>query len=138
MRVPQLVGIGVGALALVGCTAGTAPRQFGVSGGGGIRVLVFVVQPTTAHISTQIAPAVQVAVEDTLGFIDLTAVGAVTISLVTNQIGATLSGTKTVAFVSGVATFTDLNVNLAGSGYTLTAVSAGFSNVTSTSFSVTP
>jgi hypothetical protein len=138
MRVHRLVGIGVGALALYGCTAGTAPRRVGVGGGGGVRVLVFIVQPTTAHISTPITPAVQVAVEDTLGVIDTTVAGAVTISLGTSQIGATLSGTSTVPFTAGVSTFTELNVNLAGSGYTLKAVSAGFSNVTSTSFSVIP
>jgi hypothetical protein len=97
------------------------------------------VQPVTAHVGAFITPAVQVVVEDTLGFIDTTATGGVTVALGANPPGsAVLSGSKTVSFVSGVSTFSDLTVNLVGTGYTLTATSSGFSTVTSAAFDIIP
>ena len=138
MRRARLLVIGVGALTVAACPYPTGPHQVGVGGGGGVRVLVFVVQPSSAIVSTEIAPAVQVAVEDTLGVIDTTATGAITVALGTNPSSAVLSGTTTVTLVSGVSTFSDLTVNLVGTGYTLTAASAGFTTVTSASFDITP
>ena len=44
-----------------------------------------------------------------------------TLSLGNNPGGGTLSGTLTVAAVNGVATFNNLSINAAGSGYTLVA-----------------
>ncbi len=138
MRRARLLLTGIGALTVAACPYPTSPRQVGVGGGGGGRVLVFVVQPTTAHVGAFITPAVQVVVEDTLGFIDTTATGAVTIALGTNPNSATLSGSKTISFVSGVSTFSDLTVNLVGTGYTLTAASSGFTTVTSAAFDIIP
>jgi hypothetical protein len=40
----------------------------------------------------------------------------------TGTTGATLSGTTTVAAVAGVATFSDLSIDLPGTGYTLWAL----------------
>jgi hypothetical protein len=37
-----------------------------------------------------------------------------------------------------VSTFSDLTVNLVGTGYTLTATSSGFTTVTSGSFDIIP
>src|SRR5436190_22529274 len=48
----------------------------------------------------------------------------------------TLSGTTTVAAAGGVATFFSLSVNVAASGYTLTAAAAGLPNVESVAFEV--
>src|SRR5205807_5727304 len=64
--------------------------------------------------------------------------GAVGVVLGSNPGGATLSGTTPVAAVSGVATFFDLSVDKAGTGYTLTASASGVPSVTSTAFDVTP
>jgi hypothetical protein len=48
--------------------------------------------------------------------------GMVALSLNDNPMtGATLSGTLTVKVVNGVATFSDLSIDLAGTGYTLHA-----------------
>ena len=139
MRRARLLVTGIGALTVAACPYPTSPRQVGVGGGGGGRVLVFVVQPSTAHLSAEIAPAVQVAVEDTLGFIDTTATGGVTVALGTNPPGsAVLSGSKTISFVSGVSTFSDLTVNLVGTGYTLTATASGFTTVVSAPFDIIP
>jgi hypothetical protein len=133
----RLLVIGLGALTLAGCPATSVSGIVGIGGGGGgTRVLVFLVQPSSANVASEIAPAVQVAVEDTLGAVDTTATGGVTVTFGANPTGATLSGTTTVSFVSGVSTFTNLAVNLAGTGYTLQASSSGFTAVTSTSFDI--
>lgn len=137
MRSVRLLVTGIGALILAGCPGPTAPRQIGIGGGGGgARLLVFLVEPTSANAGAFITPAVQVAVEDTLGVIDTTATGGVTLALGTNPTGATLSGATTVTFTAGVSVFNDLTVNLPGTGYTLTAASAGFTNITSTTFNI--
>jgi hypothetical protein len=140
MRAVRILLIGIGALPLAACTALTGPRQIGIGGGTGARVLAFTTQPSNAFVGTEIAPAVQVAVRDTLGVVDTLATGAVTVALGTNPTGATLSGTTTVTLVSGVATFVDLTVNLAGTGYTLRATSTagGVAAVTSAAFDITP
>jgi alpha-tubulin suppressor-like RCC1 family protein len=50
--------------------------------------------------------------------------------------GATLSGTTSRSVSAGLATFDDLSIDLAGSGYTLAASASGFSDATSQPFSV--
>lgn len=136
MRRARLLVIGVGALAVAACPYPTGPRQIGVGGGGGVRVLVFVVQPSDASTGSIIAPFPQVAVTDTLGVVDTTATGGVTVVLTTAG-GATLGGATTVTLASGIATFTDLTVDLTGS-YTLTASSSGRTAAISAAFNITP
>jgi hypothetical protein len=139
MRFGTLAMIGVGALATLGCPNSQLTHIVGVGGGGGAsRRLVFVAEPSTAHVNAFITPAIQVAVEDTLGVVDTTVSGGVTMTLSTNPTAAVLSGTTTVTFVSGVAFFNDLTINLAGTGYVLSAASAGLSTATSTSFDIIP
>jgi hypothetical protein len=48
-----------------------------------------------------------------------------------------LSGTTTVAATAGVATFADLSVDSVGTGYTLTASSAGLADDVSAAFDIT-
>ena len=60
----------------------------------------------------------------TLGNVDPTFNGSVTLALANNPGGATLGGTLTVTAVNGVAIFTGLTINNLGSGYTLEATSA--------------
>ena len=140
MRRARLLVTGIGALILAGCPSATAPRQIGVGGGGGGgRILAFFVQPVTSRVSPAFLNSIQVEVRDSAtGVRDTTATGGVTIALGTNLTGATLSGTTTVSFVSGLSTFTDLAINLTGTGYTLTAASAGLTTITSQSFDITP
>src|SRR2546426_9363677 len=72
---------------------------------------------------------------DGLGNLATTFTGQVTVTL--NSPGSgTLSGTTTVAAAGGVATFFSLSVNVAASGYTLTAAAAGLPNVESAAFEV--
>jgi hypothetical protein len=48
----------------------------------------------------------------------------------------TLSGTKTVNAVNGVATFSDLSIDQVGNGYTLTVTSAGIIGAESAPFNI--
>jgi hypothetical protein len=103
--------------------------------------LKFVTQPTDAEVgqpitgtaNTASGPPVSVELLDANG--NLAASGApVTISVVGGTAGAALGGTKTVSASGGMASFSDLTLNKAGYGYTLSASSGGASSATSTSF----
>ena len=97
--------------------------------------LAFAVQPTDADTGAAISPAVTVSVLDQAGGILATDdVTAVTVALTTPG-GAVLGGTTTVAAVSGVATFDDLEVDTAAT-YTLTATAAGLASDESDAFDV--
>jgi hypothetical protein len=62
----------------------------------------------------------------------------ITLSLGSNPSGGTLGGTLTVTVVNGVATFSDLSIDLAGAGYTLHAsIGAGLPDLDSDAFNVT-
>ena len=102
--------------------------------------LVFTTQPpgsTTAGVV--LAPPLVVAAKDGAGNTDPGFVSNVTLAMGVNPGGATLGGTLTVAAASGVATFSDLSITRAASGYTLTAsTSSGLTPATSTAFDVTP
>jgi hypothetical protein len=61
--------------------------------------------------------------------------GSVTLALVAGPAGATLGGTLTINVVNGVATFSDLSLSKAGTGYKLKAT-AGTLSAASSSFNV--
>ena len=103
--------------------------------------LHFAGQPTSTTANTIISPAVTVDVRDQFNNVVKTFTGNVTVSIAagTGTGGAVLSGTKTVAAVAGLATFTDLSINLPGSGntaYRLSASTTGLSSATSSAFSI--
>jgi hypothetical protein len=94
--------------------------------------IAFVQQPTNTLVNTTIAPAVTVtALDHNLGIpgssINLTLTGAGTLSGTLPQ----LTGT------TGTATFSDLNVNTAATGDTLTATAGSTLTVTSNPFNIT-
>ena len=95
--------------------------------------LAFSQQPTNALTQAIIAPAVQVAVEDANGNTVTSATSPVTLSL---NGGTGLGGTLTVTPQNGIATFSNLTVSTAGSGYTLSATSPNLASATSASFSI--
>lgn len=99
--------------------------------------LAFTAQPAGGSVNAGIG-TITVAVQDALGATVGTATNAVTLALTpaSNTEGATLSGTVTQNAVNGVATFTGLTVDTAGS-YTLDASSTGLTGATSASFAVT-
>jgi hypothetical protein len=98
----------------------------------------FLQQPTTAPAGASIAPAIKVAVQDDLMGTVTTATNNVTLALLTTEGDATLSGTKTVAAVNGVATFSNLTINRTGTSYVLTATATGLNPATSSSFGILP
>jgi hypothetical protein len=100
--------------------------------------LAFTVEPTNAVAGASIAPTVQVSIEDSNGNTVPTATNTVTLSFATTPSGgAVLSGTLSVAAVSGVAKFTNLSINVAATGYNLQAASGSLTGATSTSFNIT-
>ncbi len=97
--------------------------------------LAFSVQPSTTASGAAITPAVQVQIQDGFGNL-VNSTDNVTVAIGTNPSSGTLSGTKTVAAVGGVATFGDLNIDNAGTGYTLTASSGVLTGATSNAFNI--
>jgi Big-like domain-containing protein len=98
--------------------------------------LGFTQQPGPGIAGEVMVPAVRVAIQDDLLGTVTNATNPVTIGLAGNPGGATLSGTTTVAAVSGIATFNNLSLDRTGTGYTLIAASNGLISITSTPFNV--
>lgn len=96
--------------------------------------LAYQQQPTNATAGSSISPAVTVLVQDTYGNTVTTDTSSVTVAL--NSGTGTLSGTTTVAAVSGIATFNNLSVNLVGAK-TLRVTDASLTAATSSSFNIT-
>ena len=102
-----------------------------------VKQIAFVQQPTDADVNATISPAVTVQLLDVNGNLVTTATDSVTLSISTNPGGGTLGGTVSVNAVNGVATFNDLSIDAAGTGYTLDASVIGLTNVTSDPFTIT-
>jgi alpha-tubulin suppressor-like RCC1 family protein len=100
--------------------------------------LIFTVQPTNVVAGSAMALAVRVTAQDAQGTTATGFTGNVTVAIETNPSGGTLSGTTTVAAVSGVATFSTLSIDYAGAGYILTATSGTLASAHSSGFNVTP
>src|SRR5437773_244065 len=100
--------------------------------------LEFTVEPTTVTAGAPLAPPLQVSALDPEGNPVPGFTGNVTVAFGgTSGAGATLGGTTTVAAVHGVATFGDLTVSKAGTGYWLTGSSTGLGRAASDAFEVT-
>jgi hypothetical protein len=101
--------------------------------------LSFTVQPTTTMADAIIndPTGVEVTAFDQFGNVATGFLGnvSVNITLLTGTLGAVLSGTTTIAAVAGVATFTDLSIDLTGTQYTLDAT-GGPTSDTSTQFDI--
>jgi hypothetical protein len=98
----------------------------------------------TRNVSSCNAPSTLFASQPVLSVVDdganvlQCAAGDVTASLlgISGTPGATLGGTSTVATLAGVATYTDLSVDLVGSGYQLLFAHAGARKAWSRRFNV--
>ena len=101
--------------------------------------LAFVQGPSNTAVGATITPAVTVAVEDANGNVE-TSDNATQVSLAigTNPASGTLTGGSAVTVASGIATFSGLSINNAGTGYTLTAASTpSYTGATSAAFNIT-
>src|SRR5207249_4233129 len=129
--------------------AGTYTLSFGATGlnpatssaialsAGAAVTLGFTVQPSSAAAGATISPAVQVTARDAQGNTATAFAGTVTLGIGINPAGGTLSGASAAA-VDGVATFSNLSIDRAGTGYTLTADASGLAQATSDAFNITP
>ncbi|PTL78609.1 lamin tail domain-containing protein [Vitiosangium sp. GDMCC 1.1324] len=95
--------------------------------------LAFTVQPNNGTAGAALA-AIKVEIQDASGAVVGNATSVVTLTVQ----GATGTGTLSVAADKGVATFSDVRVEKAGTGYTLVASSGGLTSATSTAFDIAP
>ncbi len=132
-------GTGYALTAAAGGLAGAVSAPFAVTVGAPNK-LAFTGQPSATAAGSIMSPSVQVAVQDGLGNPDTTFAGTVTLAITsgTGTVGATLSGTLTATAAKGVATFADLSIDKAGSGYTFTATASGLTGAVSGGFAITP
>lgn len=103
--------------------------------------LAFSVQPSRTLPFEAITPAVRVSVVDDGGNPVTGFNGPVTIAIGHNGgmlMHGTLSGTKTVTAVNGVASFSDLSIDQLGNGYTLVVSASGVAGAQSAPFNVGP
>ncbi len=98
------------------------------------------VQPSDVVVLAAIAPPVQVAVQNANGLTMTNSSVPVTMSITpgTGTAGAVLSGQFIVNAVNGVASFNNLRISLAGTGYRLTASASGLTAATTNTFAVAP
>ena len=102
--------------------------------------LIFIQGPSNTAAGTPMTPAVTVAVEDANGNIETgdhtTTVG---LAIGTNPSGGTLSGGSAVTVVGGIATFSGVSINTAGTGYTISASSTpSYTPAASSGFNISP
>lgn len=100
--------------------------------------LAVLVQPSNTAAGDAISASVQVEVRDAFGNREITATDSIAISVGANPSGGALSGTTAVSAVNGVAIFSDLSIDQAGTGYTLIASAPGLKNATSAAFDIMP
>jgi VCBS repeat-containing protein len=112
--------------------AGVTSPSFDIVPGTANR-LVFLTGPSDRAVGQAFSPALQVQVQDAGGNPVILATGQITL---TSSVTGTLSGTATATPILGTATFNNLAVNKAGTGYTLTALASGVSSTASSPFDV--
>ena len=93
--------------------------------------LDFTVEPADAVAGAAISPAVKVAALDRFENVATLSIHTVSVAIDTDAGGGTLSGTKVTNTSAGVATFSSLRIDKAGSGYTLAATATGLAGATS-------
>jgi uncharacterized protein YjbI with pentapeptide repeats len=104
-------------------------------GGAGVANLIFTVQPSNTTGAQPISPPVQVKAQDSGGAVVPGA--SITMTIETNPTGGTLSGTTTATTgADGIATFSNLQIDRGGWGYTLVASSGAVTSLPSTAFDV--
>jgi hypothetical protein len=118
-------------------TAGCAAEVPGATGPVVETHLVVSSVPDAVTAGRLINPAITVTLTDDGGAVMTDSTVEVTISLQPDN-GARLLGTTTVRAVAGVATFADLAIDKAGSGYSLVAETSGATAMSSSLVTVSP
>ena len=100
--------------------------------------LVFITQPGNGTGGSNLSTQPEVAVEDAGGNIVTSAIEDVTLSIGTNPSGGILStDINPLGVTSGIASFSGVKIDVAGSGYTLVASASGLTSATSNTFNIT-
>ena len=131
------VGTGYTLAASATGVAGATSTGFSITPGAATK-LAFTVAPTATAAGASITPAVQVTAQDANGNTATGFSGSVTVAIGTNAGGGTLSGTTAITAAAGMANFSNLSIDKAGVGYTLSASATGLASATSTAFTITP
>ena len=118
-----------------GLTAATS-GSFDVTPAAPSQLLVTSGPPST--ITAGVLLGLSVTAEDTFGNVATGFAGSIAVALKNNPGAADLGGTPGLTPTNGVATFSDLQVDKAGSGYTIQVTSTGLASATTSSFDITP
>ena len=103
---------------------------------GAASALAFTKQPSSVPAGGAIPGPPTVAVRDAFGNA-VASTAAITIAIGANPGQASLGGSTSKNAIAGVATFSNLTISQAGSGYTLSATASGLSPATSATFAIT-
>ena len=118
-----------------GLTSPQTPIALGVTAAPATQLVVTTQPPATVIAGGSFG--LTVSAEDPFGNVDLTFGGDVAVATATNLGGDSLGGTLTVAVNQGVATFSGLTIDRAGTGLTLQVSATGLTSVLTSPFSVT-
>ena len=99
---------------------------------------VAITSPPAANLTAGAAFGLTASVEDASGNVVSSYTGAVSLNLSSNPGSGTLQGTTSVNVVNGVAPFSGLTLDTAGSGYVLQAASGNLTTATTGSLTVAP
>jgi hypothetical protein len=119
----KALGLGTAQIQATSGALQVVPSGLLTIGVGSATQLVFYQQPSTVVSQVVMSPPVTVRIQDAGGNLVTADTRNVTLALLNNPAGGTLSGTTTVAAAGGVATFSNLTVDKADSTYTLRASS---------------
>jgi hypothetical protein len=119
-------------IAVVACTDPTNPLQTPTA-----VQLAFAVQPHNATAGVLINPRVAVAIHDASGNLVTNATNVVTVTIASTAGAVSVADTVSTMAANGIATFTNLRIMTAGTGYTLNAASTGLIGARSTEFAIT-
>ncbi|NIO09013.1 MAG: peptidase S8, partial [Deltaproteobacteria bacterium] len=132
------VGVGYTLNATAGGLTPAGSAAFAITAGAATQ-LVFTVQPSNSAVGGIILGTPSVAVQDAGGNTvtgDNSTQITIAIKPGTGTSSANLGGTLTLVVANGVADFTNLSIDLAGSGYVLTGTATGLTSGDSSSFDV--
>lgn len=134
--VPNMPGAFVIRYSAGGCSPVNSMNINVATGFGAATKLVFASMSGGYAINQTMEPAITVLVLDAADNQVYTYSNPITVALLANPGGATLSGTLTLVPSSGAASFSTLSLNAPGIGYTLAADSGSLTQGVSTAFNV--
>jgi len=138
--------IGAGDPALAGTTDQNGTVRSATPNAGAIEYVaatavhvIFLTQPTSTPAGGTISSFVVEVVDQYGNLVNNDSTDSVTLSIGNDPSGgsAVLSGTLTLTFANGLATFNDLSIDTAGTGYTLHATASVGPDTNSTAFNIT-